>query len=70
MDKVFEVISMVLNVPVDENSSMDNVEAWDSFNHGLIMIELKSEFGLDVRQEEFDKLTSVKSIVNKLHEID
>ena len=69
MSKIFEVISMVLGVTVDENSSMENTKEWDSFNHVLVMIELKSEFGLDVRQEEFHELISVNDIVNKLHEI-
>ena len=69
MDKVVEVISTVLDESVDMNSAMENTKQWDSFNHVLIMIELKSEFGLDVRQEDFHELTSVRKILNKLHEI-
>ena len=69
MDKVFEVISTVLDESVDMKSTMENTKQWDSFNHVLIMIELKSEFGLDVRQEDFHELTSVMNIINKIHEI-
>jgi acyl carrier protein len=69
MDKVFEVISTVLDESVDMKSTMENTKQWDSFNHVLIMIELKSDFGLDVRQEDFHKLTSVMNIINKIHEI-
>lgn len=66
MNKIIEIISQVLGTSVDENSSMENVEAWDSFNHVMIMIELKSEFDFDIGQDEFDKFTSIQAIVAKL----
>ena len=66
MDKVFEVLSTVLDVSVDINSDMENTKEWDSFAHVLIMIELKSEFGLNVEQEDFHELTSVEKIIGKL----
>ena len=63
MSKVVEIIAKVLNTDVDIESSMENVEEWDSFNHVMIMIELKSEFDLDFNQEDFQWLTSVKNIL-------
>jgi acyl carrier protein len=63
MSNVIEIIAKVLNVDVDIESSMENVEEWDSFNHVMIMIELKSEFDLDFNQEDFQWLTSVKNIL-------
>ncbi|EPF7653005.1 TPA: acyl carrier protein [Vibrio vulnificus] len=66
MNKIIEIISQVLGTSVDENSSMENVEAWDSFNHVMIMIELKSEFDFELGQDEFDKFTSIQAIVAKL----
>ena len=63
MSKVVEIIAKVLNVGVDIESSMENVEEWDSFNQVMIMIELKSEFDLDLNQEDFQDLTSVKNIL-------
>jgi acyl carrier protein len=63
MSKVVEIIAKVLNTDVDIESSMENVEEWDSFNHVMIMIELKSEFDLDFSQEDFQDLTSVKNIL-------
>jgi len=59
-------MTQVLGVDVDINSSMENVDEWDSFNHVMLMIELKSEFNLDVSQEDFSQLTSVKEIMNIL----
>lgn len=63
MNKVIKVISSVLGVPVDINSSMENTNEWDSFSHVMIMIELISEFDLNIKQEDFQELLSVKKIV-------
>jgi acyl carrier protein len=68
MDKVVEVISTVLDVSVNVNSDMTNTKEWDSFAHVLIMMELQSEFGLNIKQEDFHELTSVKKIIEKLVE--
>jgi len=66
LNKLIEIMTQVLGVDVDINSSMENVDEWDSFNHVMLMIELKSEFNLDVSQEDFSQLTSVKEIMNIL----
>ena len=63
MSKVIEVISSVLDTSVDIESSMENTEEWDSFAHVLIMIELISEFELEINQEDFQELLSVKRII-------
>lgn len=59
-------MTRVLGVDVDIDSSMETIDEWDSFNHVMLMIELKSEFNLDVSQEDFSRLTSVKDIMNIL----
>ncbi|KHA61692.1 hypothetical protein NL53_05095 [Vibrio variabilis] len=66
MNKLIEVMTRVLGVDVDIDSSMETIDEWDSFNHVMLMIELKSEFNLDVSQEDFSRLTSVKDIMNIL----
>ena len=63
MSKVIEVISSVLDTNVDIKSSMENTLEWDSFAHVLIMIELISEFELDIKQEDFQELISVEKII-------
>lgn len=62
MNKVIKVISSVLDVTVDIKSNMENTKEWDSFAHVLIMMEIISEFGLSIKQEDFEELTSVKKI--------
>ena len=62
MTELLEIISDVLGVAVDEHSRMAEVEEWDSFNHVMIMMELKDAFGLDVRPDDFENLVSVKQI--------
>jgi acyl carrier protein len=66
LNKLIEVMTRVLGVDVDIDSSMETVDEWDSFNHVMLMIELKSEFNLDVSQEDFSRLTSVKDIMNMM----
>ena len=63
MSKVIEVISSVLDTSVDIESNMENTEEWDSFAHVFIMIELISEFELEINQEDFQELLSVKRII-------
>ena len=57
------MISSVLDTSVDIESNMENTEEWDSFAHVLIMIELISEFELEINQEDFQELLSVKRII-------
>jgi acyl carrier protein len=66
MSKVIELISSVLGVGVDINSDMEDINEWDSFNHVLIMIELKSEFKLNIKQEDFKELNTVKKIIEAI----
>ena len=61
-------MTRVFGVDVDVDSSMDTLNEWDSFNHVMLMIELKSEFNLDVNQEDFSRLTSVKDIMSILRD--
>lgn len=68
LNKLIEVMTRVFGVDVDVDSSMETLNEWDSFNHVMLMIELKSEFNLDVSQEDFSKLTSVKDIMNILRD--
>tara|TARA_R110001606_G_scaffold232376_1_gene379915 strand:+ start:1030 stop:1245 length:216 start_codon:yes stop_codon:yes gene_type:complete len=68
LNKLIEIMTRVFGVDVDVDSSMDTLNEWDSFNHVMLMIELKSEFNLDVNQEDFSRLTSVKDIMSILRD--
>jgi len=55
------VIATVLEIDpseIDENSSMDTIEAWDSIKHMDLILSLEEEFGVSVPDEEAGDLTS------------
>ncbi len=58
LNKVFE------DVEINEGSSMDNIETWDSMNQLNIAFEIENEFGISLEPEELPKLISVSSIVD------
>ena len=56
MVSVFEVVEGKIN----DESSMDNIEEWDSLRHIRLIIALEQEFGISFPDEEVALLTSVK----------
>ena len=60
--KLFEIISQVMAIPISEindKSSPENIEAWDSFNGLVLLDELESSF--DVKFS-LDEITDVKTV--------
>jgi acyl carrier protein len=60
--KLFEIISQVMSVPISEindKSSPENIEAWDSFN-GLVLLD-ELEISFDVKFS-LDEITDVKTV--------
>ena len=67
--KLMMLISSVLNI--DENSinnetSPENTESWDSFNALVMVSELESQFEVQFSIEEVYSVTCVKDIKNAL----
>ena len=67
--KLMSLISSVLNI--DENSinnetSPENTESWDSFNALVMVSELESQFEVQFSIEEVYSVTCVKDIKNAL----
>jgi len=67
--KLMTLISSVLNI--DENSinnetSPENTESWDSFNALVMVSELESQFEVQFSIEEVYSVTCVKDIKNAL----
>ena len=60
--KLFEIISQVMSFPISEindKSSPENIEAWDSFN-GLVLLD-ELEISFDVKFS-LDEITDVKTV--------
>ena len=71
-DRVIRVLGMTMNVPVerlDENSSPDNVESWDSMRHMNLVLALEEEFNVKFSDEQMLSLEDVRSIVSILEEL-
>lgn len=72
IDRVCNVVSSVLNVPVEqvnEASSPDTLEAWDSLKHINIILALEQEFDVQFNDEQITTMVSVELIVENLKEI-
>lgn len=71
-DRLKQILSSTLNVPeeqIREESSVENVEAWDSLAHLNIILSLEQSFGISISPEEAIEMTSLTSMRKKLREL-
>jgi len=64
-EKLYGVISDVLGIPVEhinDESSPDNIDKWDSLTHINLIIAIESEFGVSLTPEDTMDMLSVKLI--------
>lgn len=60
-----DVMSAVLGIPagsITEDTSMDNVEQWDSIKHMNLVLALEEEFGISIPDEDAANITSYRLI--------
>ena len=53
--RIKNIMSAVFEIPVheiDENSSPDNIESWDSLKHMNLIIALEEEFEIEFTDDE------------------
>ena len=65
-DRVFQVISNVLNVPANKlnvDSSPESIEQWESMKHINLVLAIEEEFDIQFDDEQIAELQSVKSII-------
>ncbi len=60
MESVFKVDNL------DENSSQQNCEQWDSMNHLNLIVELEMDFGVSFEPEEIAQMRSFEEVVRVL----
>ena len=71
-DKLKQILSSTLNVPeeqIKEESSVENIEGWDSLAHLNIILSLEQSFGISISPEEAIEMTSLTSIRKTLREL-
>jgi acyl carrier protein len=65
IDDVRRVVADTLNLPedkIDEHSSSETVDAWDSLAQVNLMMAIEQTFDLELDVEDFMKLNSVRAI--------
>jgi acyl carrier protein len=63
--KILQILSNVFEVEIstlNENSSIDNIENWDSIRHLNLILALEEEFKISIPDEEVGNLVNFKLI--------
>ncbi len=69
--KVARILSEVMGFPedqIDEGSSPDTVESWDSLKHMHLILALEEQFEVHFTDEKIVEMLSVASIITALNE--
>lgn len=70
-DRILQVMATVFETEVadlNENSSSDTIEAWDSLKHLTLILALEEEFAISFPDEEVGELVNYKLIEITIHE--
>ena len=68
-NRVKTVMSQVFNVPVEminEASTPDSIDGWDSLKHLSLVVALEEEFDVQLDDEQMMEMMDYSSIVNVL----
>lgn len=71
-ERIKEVMSNVFDVDVttlNENSSQDSVEGWDSVKHLDFIVSLEEEFDITIPIEEVGNMTNFKYVKLMIEEL-
>ena len=69
VEKLYEIISKIMDVPaseINDESSPETIESWDSFNSLLLADELESEFNISFSLEEMSDTHNISDIKRHL----
>ena len=67
--RVFEIVAQMASADptsINLESSMDNVDTWDSLVSINLVLALEEEFGVHFSDEQITKLSSVRAILAAL----
>jgi acyl carrier protein len=68
-DQLQEIMATALELPagaIRENSTMEEIEEWDSLGHVHIMVALEQAFDLYMNVDDFAELDNVPAILKYL----
>lgn len=64
-ERILNVMAITFETPLEklnENSSVDNIENWDSLKHMNLVIALEEEFEISIPDDEVGNIISYKLI--------
>ena len=70
--RVYKVVSQILDVPeseINDDSSSDTIESWNSLKHMNLILGLEQEFNIQFSDEQIVELLSVGLIVLTVREL-
>jgi acyl carrier protein len=65
-ERVIKIISSIMSVPqenLDESSSPESVDKWESMKHINLVLAIEEEFNIQFDDEQIAQLHDVRSIV-------
>ena len=71
-ERVYKIISQVFNVPIEDindESSSDDIETWDSLKHMNMVLALEEEFNVQFGEEQILEMLNVGLIIEIIKEI-
>ena len=71
-ERVREIVGRIMQVPteqIDEASSPESIEAWDSLKHMYLILALEEEFDVRFTDKEILQMIRVGAIVERLREL-
>ena len=64
--KLFKIFQKYLGSSQNKKMSMYNTKKWDSLSHIKIIAEIEKKFLININLNQYEKLTSYKSILDFL----
>ncbi len=68
-ERVIKIIASIMNVPqesLDESSSPESVDRWESMKHINLVLAIEEEFNIQFDDEQISQLYDVGSIVKTI----
>jgi len=69
-EKLKEILALILDINecnINNSTSFDIIDSWDSMNHMSIILSIEEEFNIKISDEEALDLTSYPLLLNFLN---
>lgn len=66
LERLKEIFRDILGVEINDNSTPDNTDNWDSLHHLSLIVAIEEEFNVEFTMNEISKIKSVEQIMNIL----